>query len=207
MQNFSEKYQRFKTPLLLVISGPSGAGKDSIIKHMRQRQNPFHFVVTATTRPPRVNEENGVDYFFISHQEFKRMIDQQELLEYAQVYNDYKGVPKQQVRQALESGKDVVMRLDVQGAATIHRLCPEAVLVFITTSDEQEMVDRLTARNTESAEELALRVEAAHQEEQCMAEFDYVVINWDNGLDQAVDAILAIITAEHHRVVPRKVTL
>ncbi len=119
-------------PLLIVISGPSGVGKDSVIQCMKDRGLPFHFVITATTRPKRPEEQHGVDYYFLSHDEFAGMIDQEELLEYAIVYNDYKGIPRQQVRQALASGKDVVMRLDVQGADTIRRLCPEAVLIFLT---------------------------------------------------------------------------
>jgi guanylate kinase len=103
-------------PLLIVISGPSGAGKDTILQRMKERELPFHFVVTATTRPRRENEIDGRDYFFVSKDEFARMIDEDELIEYAIVYGDYKGIPKQQVRDALTSGKDVIMRIDVQGA-------------------------------------------------------------------------------------------
>src|SRR5512134_2640467 len=102
-------------PLLIVISGPSGVGKDTVMLRMQERGMPFHFVITATTRARRENEEHGVDYFFVSKEEFARMIEQDELIEYAIVYSDYKGIPKQQVRQALASGQDVVMRLDVQG--------------------------------------------------------------------------------------------
>jgi guanylate kinase len=113
-------------PLLIVISGPSGVGKDTIMLRMQERGMPFHFVVTATTRPKRDNEVHGVDYFFVSKEEFARMIEDNELIEYAIVYSDYKGIPKQQVRKALASGKDVVMRLDVQGAETVRRLTPGA---------------------------------------------------------------------------------
>jgi hypothetical protein len=112
-------------PLLIVISGPSGVGKDTVVQRMQERGMPFHFVITATTRPKRDNEVNGVDYFFVNKEEFARMIEQNELIEYAFVYNDYKGIPKQQVREALASGKDVVMRLDVQGAETVRKLAPE----------------------------------------------------------------------------------
>jgi guanylate kinase len=135
------------------------------------------------------------------------MIDTGELIEYAIVYNDYKGIPKQQVREALASGQDVIMRLDVQGAATVRKLAPEAVLVFLTTQSEQELVDRLLARKTEAAEDLSLRIATARQELKRAAEFDYVIVNSDGMLDETVDLVKAIIDAEHHRVVPRKVSL
>jgi guanylate kinase len=196
-----------RQPLLIVISGPSGVGKDTVIQRMKERKLPFHFVVTATTRLPRPNEVNGVDYFFVSHDEFAEMINQDELLEYAIVYNDYKGIPKQQVRQALKSGKDVVMRIDVQGAATIRELCEDALMIFLTTQDEQEMVTRLSARKTETPEGLNLRIATARQELKRIVEFDYVVVNREDQLDDAVDTILAIVHSEHHRVIPRKVTL
>jgi len=194
-------------PLLIVISGPSGVGKDTVIQCMMERGLPFHFVVTATTRPPRPEERHGVDYFFLTKDEFAEMIDQDELLEYAIVYNDYKGIPKQQVRQALASGKDVVMRVDVQGAATIRKLCPEAVLVFLITQNEQEMVRRLMIRKSETPEGLKLRIATARQELKRIDIFDYVVVNQDRCLPQTVDTIAAIVHAEHHRVNHRKVTL
>ena len=122
-------------PLLIVISGPSGSGKDSVIQRMKEMNLPFHFVITATTRPARPEEVHGVDYFFLSPDEFAEMIEKDGLLEYAIVYNDYKGIPKEQVRQALASGKDVVMRIDVQGAATIRKICPDALSIFLTTQD------------------------------------------------------------------------
>src|SRR5512136_2156832 len=109
----SDFYIHNDQPLVIVISGPSGVGKDAVIDRMKERQLPFHFVVTAATRKPRPDEVNGVDYILFSHDEFAEMIDKGELLEHAIVYNDYKGIPKSQVRQALESGKDVIMRLDV----------------------------------------------------------------------------------------------
>ena len=148
-------------PLLIVISGHSGVGKDSVIQRMKERSLPFHFVVTATTRPARGNEVHGVDYFFLSSDDFAEMIEQGELLEYAIVYNDYKGIPKQQVRDALASGKDVVMRIDVQGAATIRELSPGALLIFLTTDTEDEMVNRLRQRKSETPEGLRLRIATA----------------------------------------------
>jgi guanylate kinase len=194
-------------PLLVVISGPSGVGKDSVIARMKERELPFHFVVTATTRPARPGEVHGMDYFFYSSDQFAEMIEQGELLEYAIVYNDYKGIPKEQVRQALASGKDVVMRVDVQGAATIRVICPGAVLIFLTTQNEEEMVNRLKIRKTETPEGLRLRIATARQELKRLREFDYVVVNRDCELDETVATIQAIIEAEHHRVEHRKVTL
>ncbi|MEW6715967.1 MAG: guanylate kinase [Chloroflexota bacterium] len=196
----------FPLPLLVVISGPSGVGKDSVLNRMKERDLPFHFTVTATTRPPRANEKHGRDYYFISQDKFAEMIEQDELLEYAIVYNDYKGIPKSQVRHALESGKDVIMRIDVQGAETIRKLCPEAVLIFLTTQNEEELVQRLKARRTESSESLKLRIATARQELKRIDMFDYVVVNRHNCLDETVDTILSIIQTEHHRVKHRRVT-
>jgi guanylate kinase len=195
------------SPLLIVISGPSGAGKDSILQRMKERNLPFHFVVTATTRPPRPNEVHGQHYFFVTKEEFARMIEQNELLEYAIVYGDYKGIPKQQVRQALASGQDVILRIDVQGAETIRKLVPEALLIFVTVESEEELVRRLKRRKTESPEELALRIATARKELQRVEAFDYVVVNEEDRLDEAVDTIAAIIVAEHHRVHHRRIRL
>lgn len=194
-------------PLLIVVSGPSGVGKDTVLQRMKERELPFHFVVTATTRPRRANEVHGQDYFFLSKEEFAHMIDEDELLEYAIVYNDYKGIPKQQVREALASGKDVIMRIDVQGAATIRKLAPDAILVFLTTENATDLVHRLETRKSETAESLSLRIATARQELKRVDEFDYVVINGEFTLDETVDTIRAIISAEHHRVKQRNVSL
>jgi len=201
-------YHLHRMPLLIVISGPSGVGKDTIIQRMKERRLPFHFVVTATTRAPRDGEVHGRDYFFISSDEFAEMIEKDELLEYANVYNDYKGIPKQQVREALATGQDVIMRIDVQGAAKIRKLTADgAALIFLTTTSEQELVDRLRARKSETPEGLNLRIATARKELERMREFDYCVINHDMSLDDTVDRIIAIIEAEHSRVRPRAVRL
>ena len=194
-------------PLLIVISGPSGVGKDSIVQRMKERGFPFHFVVTATTRGRRENEVHGRDYWFVSKDEFARMIEENELIEYAIVYGDYKGIPKTQVREALASGQDVVMRLDVQGAETVRKLAPEALLIFITCESEDELERRLHERKTESADSLALRIATARKELQRIEAFDYVVVNHDFQLDDTVDKVRAIIAAEHLRVQQRKVNL
>jgi guanylate kinase len=187
-------------PVLVVISGPSGVGKDATIQAMQQRNTPFYFVVTATTRPRRPTERDGVDYHFISMGEFAEMIDNGELLEYAIVYGDYKGIPKKHVRHALDSGKDVIMRIDVQGAATIRKLIPNAVTIFLTAEDEDELVRRLHERKTEDDDKLKMRVATARQELKRFVEFDYVVVNRENELDETVNKVLSIISAEKSRV-------
>lgn len=194
-------------PLLVVISGPSGVGKDSVLRRMKERKSPFYYVVTATTRPPRADECEGVDYFFVSKARFLEMIEQDELLEYAHVYNDYKGIPKEQIRQALASRQDVVMRVDVQGAATVRKLCPEALLIFLTVENESDIVRRLGERKTDDPENLKLRIATARQELKRISEYDYVVPNREDQLDKTVDTILAIVEAEHHRIPIRKVSL
>jgi len=195
------------TPLLIVISGPSGSGKDTVMQRMKERGLPFHFVVTATTRPRRADEIQGRDYLFVSKEEFARMIEENELIEYAIVYSDYKGIPKDQVRQALASGKNVVMRIDVQGAETVRKLAPEALMIFLTTENEEELERRLRGRKTETNDSLALRIATARKELQRLEAFDYVVVNRDSHLDETVDMIRSIIDAEQHRVRQRKVSL
>ncbi len=195
------------TPLLIVISGPSGIGKDTVVDGLKGRDLPFHFVITATSRAPRENEVDGRDYFFYTQDKFEAMINAGEFLEYAWVYSAYKGVPKSQVRKALASGEDVVMRLDVQGAATVRSLCPDAILIFLTANSEKEWIQRLRDRRSETDEEMALRIETAMKEYEQLDIFDYIVVNPAGAVDEALDVIESIITAEHHRVNPRSVSL
>jgi len=196
-----DPYHRSHYPLLIVISGPSGVGKDTIARRLIEREpTAFHFVVTATTRPPREGEVHGEDYIFVTSDEFARMIDEGELLEYAVVYNDYKGVPKQQIRDALASGKDVIMRVDPQGAATIRRLAPNALFIFLIAESELAMVQRLRERKSESPEGLRLRIATSRQEMSRINEFNYCVVNPDSMPDRAVDDILCIIKAARCRV-------
>jgi len=194
-------------PLLIVISGPSGAGKDTVMQRMKERGLPFYFVVTATTRPQRTNEINGRDYLFVSKEEFARMINEDELIEHAIVYGDYKGIPKQQVRKALSSGMDVVLRIDVQGAESVRKMAPYVLKDSTTTESEVELVQRLETRKTETADSLAIRIATARKELKRVEAFDYVIVNHDFRLDETVDLIRAIIEAEHHRVKPREVSL
>ena len=195
------------SPVLVIISGPSGVGKDRVIERMKEMGHPFHFVVTATTRAPRQGEVHGVDYFFVSKSEFASMIEQGQLLEYAMVYGDYKGIPKQQVHEALASGQDVVMRIDVQGAATLKRLVPGATLIFLTTESEAELIWRLQSRRSESADQLKLRIATAREELKRAKEFDFCVVNRHEQVDETVRQIVAIITAERLRVGRKPVSL
>jgi guanylate kinase len=202
-----DPYIRERQPLLVVLSGTAGSGKDSVIRRMKERNVPFHFVVTATSRPPRPGEVNGKDYIFLSDSDFLAMIAKDELLEHAVVYGQHKGVPKQQVREAMASGQDVLMRVDVQGAAVIRRQCPEAVFIFLTAGSEEELARRLAARSTDTPAQIRLRTAAAREEMGRIREFDYVIVNPDGRLDEAVDGILAILQAEHSRTAPRKAML
>ncbi len=194
-------------PLLIVLSGPSGVGKDATMARMKERGIPLHYTVTATTRPPRPTEVHGKDYYFVSVEEFQRMIDEGELLEWALVYGDYKGIPRQQVREALAQGKDVILRIDVQGAATVRKLAPEALLIFLAPPSMADLATRLRQRRTESEEALQRRLQAARKEMEALPMFDYVVVNHQGCLDDTVDAIMTILRAEKMRVHPRRVQL
>lgn len=211
MSDSNHLYHLDRPPLLIVISGTSGAGKDSVARALVRRMGaagyPAHFVVTMTSRPRRENEVEGIDYIFVSEDEFERMIEQGGLLEYAVVYDQYKGIPRQQAVDAMASGKDVVMRLDVQGAATIRQMAPGAVLIFVTASSEQELADRLQRRHTESEEQLRLRLETARREMKHMCQFDYVIRNADGRLEETIDVALAIVVAEKHRAIPSQAVL
>jgi guanylate kinase len=194
-------------PALLVISGPSGVGKDSVVQRLRERGCPFHFVITATDRPPRPGEVHGQDYYFYSTEEFEVLIAEDELIEHAIVYGQHKGVPRAHIREALASGKDTVMRVDVQGAATIKQRVPGAVLVFLTCESEDELIERLRERRSETEAELQQRIEMALEELSHIPLFDYVVVNRACALDEAVDDVLAILRAEHCRARPRLVVV
>ena len=187
-------------PLLVVISGPSGVGKDATIQLVKERGYPCHFVVTATTRPQRPGEVDGVDYHFVSEAEFIEMIASGELIEHAMVYGQYKGIPKAGVRAALASGQDVVMRVDVQGAATVRTLAPQAVTIFLTAESEEALLERLRRRHTESDTQLQQRIATARAELGRAGEFKYRVVNCECNLNQTVDQVIAIIRAEKCRI-------
>jgi guanylate kinase len=194
-------------PLLIVLSGLSGVGKDTVLNRLRQSEHPLEFIVTVTTRPPRPNERDGIHYRFVPDSVFREMIDSDGLLEYASVYGYYYGVPAGPVKKALADEKDVVIKVDVQGAATIKKIVPEAIFIFLAASSMQELESRLKQRSTESKSDLALRLETAAAELEQLPLFDYIVFNRRGEVNRAVSEIEAIITAEKCRVVPRKIQL
>jgi len=194
-------------PLIIVLSGPSGAGKDAVLARMRESGYPLEYVTTVTTRPQRANERDNVDYHFISTEMFQKMIENKELLEWANVYGNMYGVPKQPVKQALDKGQDIMVKVDIQGAATIKKLLPQALLIFLIPSSIEDLTLRLKQRHTESPFNLALRLKTAEEEIKQLPLFDYLVVNKQGEIDLAVSRIKAIITAEKCRVTPREITL
>jgi len=194
-------------PLLLVLSGPSGAGKDAVLYRMKEMKIPFRHIVTATTRPKRPAEKNGTDYYFVSGADFQQMIEQKALLEYANVYGNWYGVPRQPVKEALERGEDVIVKVDIQGADSIKKLVPQAVSIFLVAPSMQELNNRLKQRNTESKTDLELRLQTAIEEMERQHHFDYVVVNHPQQLDSVVEEIKAIITTEKMRLIPRQYSL
>ena len=190
---------------MIVLSGPSGVGKDAALNALKLLDRPWHFVVTATTRPQRPGEQDGIDYIFLETAAFLEMKEQDELLECAQVYGNWYGVPRSQVSQGLKEGKDVILKVDVQGADTVRKLATEALFIFMVPGSFDELRDRLTQRMTERPSEIDLRLSIAWSELGRVAEYDYRVVNRDDQLEQVIAEIDAIITAEKCRVHPRKV--
>lgn len=190
-------------PLVIVISGPSGVGKDTVARLLMGRRSTVHFVVTVTSRAPREKEIDAVDYHFVTQEKFDQMVNSNQFIEHAVVYNQSKGIPRFEVVPALQSNKDLIFRVDVQGAARLREIFPEAVLIFLVPSNQEEWIKRLKDRKTETEETLLKRVETARQELTHLGEFDYVVVNAHERQDDAVSTIEAIIDAEHHRVNPR----
>ena len=194
-------------PLLVVISGPSGVGKDAAIEELKKKGRSWHFVVTATTRPPRPGEQDGVDYIFLDEEAFLILRDSGQLLESAQYSGRWYGVPRSQVREAMEAGKDVFLKIEVQGADTIRQMAPDALFIFLAPGNLEELADRLARRQTENSEEARRRLEIARQELDQACRYDFCVVNRDGFLEQAVSDIESIIVAEKCRVNPRVVRL
>ena len=194
-------------PVVVVITGPSGVGKDSILREMRAQGGAFHFVVTATDREMRPGEVEGEDYIFVSTAEFERMIRENELLEHACVYNQYKGVPKSQVRQGLAAGKDVLLRVDVQGAETLCHRLPGIVAVFLAPPSMEALAQRLRGRGTDTEKQIETRLKTAREEIALIEDFDYVVVNRQGKQSQAAREILSIIEAERLRTNRRPLDL
>ncbi len=182
--------------LLIVISGPSGAGKDSIVDMMIRRGIPMKKAITATTRSPRSGEQDGVDYHFVSQDEFGRMIADDQLLEWAEVYGNRYGVPRTQVREALETGQSVIVRTDLQGVANIRRIEPTALTIFVAPPSMESLEKRLVARGGIDDVGLRRRIDEARSEMELADGFDFTVVNEDEGLDLAVDRTIEIIETE-----------
>ncbi len=193
--------------LLVVLSGPSGVGKDAVLDLLRDSGFAFTKIVTATTRPPRPNEVDGRDYHFLSSEEFARWRDTGQLLEWALVYGIPYGTPLEAVRRALAAGETVILKIDVQGAAQVRRKAPNAVFIFLGPGSFDELVERLAQRRTETSAQLQRRIEQAREELRQLPLFDYVVVNRQGELGCAAEQVKAIITAERLRVDPREVSL
>jgi len=174
---------------------------------MKKSGYPIEFITTVTTRPQRAEEKNNVDYHFVSTERFNQMIEHKQLLECAKVYGNWYGVPKEPVRKALEGGRDIIVKVDIQGAATIKKILPQAVFIFIVPPSSEELATRLKGRQTESPFDLGLRLKTAEEEMKQLPLFDYVVVSKQDKINLAVSAIEAIITAEKHRVTPREISL
>jgi guanylate kinase len=195
------------TPLLIIISGPSGVGKDAALSELIKMDRPWYFPITATTRQPRADEIDGRDYHFLSESVFRQMCERSEFLEYAEVYGNLYGVPRNEVRKGLSQGLDVILKIDVQGSATVKRIAPEAVSIFMIPGSQDDLLERLSQRNTESPADRSVRLETAQAELGEICNFDYRVINRNGMLAQTVSSIDAIITAEKAKVYPRMVNI
>jgi guanylate kinase len=192
-------------PLLVIISGPSGVGKDAVLRELKRRRSDLHFVITATSRPKREEEVEGVDYIFLTREEFERRIADGEFIEYANVYQDYKGCLRSQVTDAFDSGRDAILRVDYQGALAYRRLFPEALLIFLVPENTEDWFNRLKNRGTETEESLRIRLGTISEELKSVESFDYVVCNEFGKLEEAVDEIEYILKVEHLKVHPRKI--
>ncbi|MDE2836181.1 MAG: guanylate kinase [Chloroflexota bacterium] len=194
-------------PLLVVVSGPSGVGKDAMLALVRKARPEVFWAITATTRAVRPGEEHGVHHLFHTREEFLQLLERGELLEHAEVYGNLYGVPKAPVREALVEGRDAIVRTDVQGAASIRTMAPDALLIFVAPPSLEELERRLRSRDTESAEETGLRVEMSRKEMRDAAWFDAVVVNETGRLEDAAREVMAVIERERQRVPPRVVRL
>ncbi len=193
--------------LLFVLSAPSGTGKDTVINALKQQGMDFYVVASVTTRAPRPGESEGNPYHFVSLEEFEQLMAHDELLEYANVHGNWYGQPRQAIRDNLRAGRDVLLKIDVQGAATIRRKVPEAIFIFLVPSSLEELAQRLTNRHTETDAERTRRLTDARKELAEKDWYDYVIVNRQNHLQEAVDQLRAIMLAEHARTHPRNIDI
>ena len=201
------KNRKTANPLLIVISGPSGVGKDATLDKMKKASLPYHYIVTATTRPKRSGEKDGVDYWFISEDKFRQMVKKNQFLEWAKVYGNYYGVPKHKIKEALKQGLDTVVKVDVQGAANIKKVLPDALLIFLMPPSSEELTNRLNQRHGSSSTDLDVRLGKAQEEMESLPIFDYVITNYTDNLDLAAAQINAAVTAAKSRIKPRAISL
>lgn len=184
--------------ILIVVSGFSGAGKGTLMKSLlKQYPGQYTLSISATTRQPRDGEEDGREYFFITKEEFEKMIAQEQLIEYARYVNNYYGTPRAYVEQKLEEGKDVILEIEIQGAMKVKKRFPETVLLFVATPTAGELKRRLTGRGTESEEVIESRLQRAVEEADGMDQYDYLIINDD--LERCTKELHDIIQSEHRR--------
>lgn len=189
-----------KRGLLIVLSGPSGVGKGTVRAAIFSKgEQKFVYSISATTRKPRTGETDGVDYFFKTREEFEQMIQNKQLLEYAEYVGNYYGTPLEYVENTLATGKDVFLEIDVQGAIQVRDLMPDGVFIFLTPPDLNELESRIVNRGTDSDEVIAKRMKTAREELELMKYYDYSVVN--DTVDNAVQKIEAIIQTEHLRIV------
>jgi guanylate kinase len=193
--------------LVFVISGPSGVGKDTIKQRLKESGFPLGYCVTATTRAARATEVYGVHYYFVSDAEFDAMLEHGELVEHAVNHGKRYGIPLKGLRDGLRSGPDVLVTPDVQGAAVLREKYPGVVSIFLAPSSLEELKPRLAGRKSESPAEMAIRLETAAREMERVHEFDYLVVNERDRIDQTVEMVQAIVKAERSRVKPRTVIL
>ena len=179
---------------LFIISAPSGAGKGSVIKKMLEIKPELVYSISATTRKPRAGETDGIDYFFISHETFEKMIAENEFFEYAQYVGEYYGTPKKFITECMENGKDVILEVEVQGAKQVMNADPNAVSIFISPPNMEELARRLSGRGTDSEDARAARLKRAEQEMEETFVYDHIVIN--ENITKAAEDILEIINKE-----------
>jgi guanylate kinase len=202
-----KKSTKTAPPLLIVISGPSGVGKDATLHRMKKAGLPYHYVVTVTTRPKRHEEKNGVDYWFISEAKFHQMVKENQFIEWAKVYGNYYGVPKREIKEALKQGLDTVVKVDVQGAATIKQILPDALFIFLMPPSSEELANRLKRRHGISPADLDVRLGKAQEEMESLPLFDYVITNHTDNLDLTADQINAAVSAAKCQTKPRVISL
>lgn len=188
-----------RSPLMVVISGPSGVGKDAVLERMRLLPREWYFIVTATTRERRTNERDGADYVFMTTERFRALVEKDGFLEHAEVYGHWYGVPRSQAEEARRSGKDCIVKVDVQGARTIRGGVPDALLIFLAPPDMEELERRLRERKSETVEGMKRRIDTARMEMEQEAEFDHVVVNHNGRLVDAVTEVDEIIAREKRR--------